>query len=212
MLEILFYKSLPSTQKFLVEQIKKRELSSPIAIVADDQIDGIGSRENSWCGGEGNLYLSFALTTQDLPSDLPLTSYSIYFGTLFQMTLASMGSKIWVKWPNDLYIGDKKVGGVITTLFGKNIVCGVGCNLQNAPDYAAVIDLEIDRNILVNSYLKMVEKRISWKEVFSIFSVQFDQSKGHIVHSNDGSVSMKNAELCADGTIILNSQRMASNR
>lgn len=211
-MEILFYKSLPSTQTFLVEKIKKGELKTPIAVVADDQNQGIGSRENSWCGGEGNLFLSFSLDASSLPEDLPLTSYSIYFATLFQMILSSYGSKIWVKWPNDLYIENKKVGGVITTVFGKNIVCGLGCNLKNAPDYAGIIDVEIERNNLLNSYLEMSQKRVSWKEVFSIFSVQFDQSKGHIVHGESGVVSMRNAELCSDGTIILNSKRMTSNR
>ena len=35
-----------------------------------------------------------------------------------------------IKWPNDFYIDDKKIGGTITNLSGKYVYCGIGTNLK----------------------------------------------------------------------------------
>ena len=76
-LQILYLKSIGSTQNHLKELIKSKKIKLPYAIVADAQTDGIGSRENSWNSLEGNLFLSFAIELQNLPKDLKLESASI---------------------------------------------------------------------------------------------------------------------------------------
>ncbi len=88
----------------------------------------MGSRENSWQSSSGNLHLSFCIKEGDLPSDLPLASVSIYFAYLLKEILQEKGSRIWLKWPNDLYLDDKKVGGVISTKISDFIVGGMGLN------------------------------------------------------------------------------------
>ncbi len=37
---------------------------------------------------------------------------------------------IFVKWPNDIYIGRSKVGGVVTKMIGNLLICGIGVNLR----------------------------------------------------------------------------------
>ena len=78
-LEIKLFKTLPSTQKYLVEAIKNGSLKAPVSVLTLEQNAGIGSRNNSWVGEEGNFYASFAVSLDDLPKDLPLFSSSIYF-------------------------------------------------------------------------------------------------------------------------------------
>lgn len=56
----------------------------------------------------GNLFFSFVLKRNDLPSDLQIQSASIYFSYILKEVLALEGSKIWLKWPNDFYIDNKK--------------------------------------------------------------------------------------------------------
>ena len=102
MLEIEYIYECQSTQTKLIEDIKSFKKSPPCAIVADCQSNGIGSRANSWQSPKGNLYLSFAIDSKDLPSDLEPVSASIYFAYILVLALREKGSKLWLKWPNDI--------------------------------------------------------------------------------------------------------------
>ena len=114
-LEIEYLCECQSTQIKLIEDIKSFKKSPPCALIADYQSNGIGSRANSWQSPKGNLYLSFALNENDLPKDLEPASASIYFAFILVLTLRDMGSKLWLKWPNDIYLGNRKIAGIITT-------------------------------------------------------------------------------------------------
>ena len=111
-MEILSFDSLPSTQKYLLEKLEEKALKAPIAIIASDQSSGVGSRDNSWSGGDGNFFASIAVELEMLPKDLSLSSASIYFSLIMKQTLEALGENIWLKWPNDFYFNDDKVGGV----------------------------------------------------------------------------------------------------
>jgi len=211
-LKTLFFKSLPSTQLYLKEELRQNRVSPPISVVADIQTAGVGSRDNSWNSQEGNLFLSFALTFKSLPKDLQLESASIYFSYLLKETLASFGSKVFVKWPNDLYIEDEKVGGMITTVVGKNLVCGVGLNLQKTSNKFAAIDIKIEKNILLKSYFENIEKKTLWKQVFSKYKLEFQTNKNFFTHINNKRVSLSEAVLEDDGSLNIDGERIYSLR
>ncbi len=159
LLKITYLKSVNSTQTYLKSLIKNSSIESPHAVVADEQTVGLGSRNNSWQGLDGNMFLSFSIKLQDLPKDLKLESASIYFSYILKETLESLDSKVFLKWPNDLYIDDKKIGGVITNIIDDNLICGVGINIKNAPKNFAILDIKISRDNLVNLYLANIEKK-----------------------------------------------------
>ena len=121
-------------------------------------MQGVGSRNNSWVSQKGNLFLSFALPLSNLPQDLKLESASIYFSYLLKETLEDLGSKVFLKWPNDLYLNEEKIGGMITNIVNDVIVCGVGLNLIKSSDGFACLDLELDKNIILKSYFNKIEK------------------------------------------------------
>ena len=84
-MEIRSFESLPSTQRWLTEAIRRGEVTAPVAVIAERQTDGIGSRENRWIGHPGNFFASIALRQSDLPEDLPPSAASIYFAFLIQI-------------------------------------------------------------------------------------------------------------------------------
>ena len=116
-MEVLCFNSLTSTQTYLLEALKNKKLNVPICVMAKEQTAGIGSRDNSWEGGEGNLFFSLAVNLDDLPKDLPLSSASIYFSYIMKELIVQYEIDIWLKWPNDLYQGSDKIGGTITKKF-----------------------------------------------------------------------------------------------
>lgn len=211
-MQIYWYDELASTQIYLKEKLSTGELSSPVAVVAHRQSGGIGSRGNHWIGLEGNLFFSFALSREELPSDLPLESTSIYFSYILKETLCEFGSKVWLKWPNDFYIQDAKIGGTITYFKNNDLLCGIGINLVNSPEGFAALDIEINKKDLLNEFFKKIKNKPSWKHIFSKFEVEFSRNKNHTTHYEDNRISLENASLNADGSLNIDGQRIYSLR
>jgi len=203
---------LPSTQKYLLEKIRHTELSAPVAVIATEQYQGIGSRENSWSGGEGNFFASFAVDLSDLPKDLPLSSASIYFAFIMRQTLREKGEEVWLKWPNDFYLGVEKVGGVITQKINQTLICGIGVNLKNSSNGFKSLYGDILAEPLLEKYLKKVEEFPEWKQIFSEYQIEFEQSRRFSVHIDNYEKSLQNALLCEDGSLLIEGKRVFSLR
>ncbi|EPD7133755.1 biotin--[acetyl-CoA-carboxylase] ligase [Campylobacter upsaliensis] len=211
-MQIICIEKIASTQLFLCEQIRKDEIKQNTAIYALEQTSGVGSRDNAWISSRGNLHLSFCVREEDLPSDLPLASVSIYFAYLLKDLLAQKGSQIWLKWSNDLYLNDKKVGGVMSHKIGEFVVCGMGLNLKFAPQNATFCDVEIEIKELVEEFIKVLEKKFLWKQIFSKYVLEFEKSKKFSVHYEGKLYTLKDALLYEDGSILLANKRVYSLR
>jgi BirA family biotin operon repressor/biotin-[acetyl-CoA-carboxylase] ligase len=211
-LEIHYFKSLPSTQKHLINALRKGSLHPPLAVISAEQNKGVGSRDNSWTGGEGNFFASFALELDKLPEDLPLGSASIYFSFIMKQTLESLGENIWLKWPNDFYLNDDKVGGTITTKVNNTLVCGIGINLKKSQNGYRALQCDISPEILLKNYLQRVEKFPKWKQIFSEYEIEFELSRKFSVHIENYQKSLSDATLCEDGSLIIEGKRVFSLR
>ena len=211
-MRIEFADSVPSTQKVLVEGLRNGEIRPPFALVAKEQTQGIGSRNNAWSGLEGNLFFSFCMSETTLPEDLKGESASIYFSVIMREALAARGSKIWLKWPNDFYVGDKKIGGTLTTKVSEIYVCGMGINLKNAPENAGILDIDVSPSAAVGEFCKRLQTAPFWAEVFKKFEGEFEKSREFITHFEGEEVALKNAKLLPDGSLDIGGRRVFSLR
>ena len=219
-MEILSFDTLPSTQKYLLEKIEKKALQAPVAVITSQQSSGVGSRDNNWSGGEGNFFASVAVELESLPADLSLSSASIYFSFIMKKTLESLGENIWLKWPNDFYLNDDKVGGTITQKVKNVLVCGIGINLKNSQNGYSALQYDIRPEILLENYLLALEKFPKWKQIFSEYEVEFELSRKFSVHienyQNDHQKgckrSLADASLCGDGSVIIGGKKVYSLR
>ncbi len=211
-MEILYFDELASTQQYLIEAIKEGSLQAPIAVVAKKQPKGIGSRNNVWIAKEGDLTFSFAITKEQLPDDLPVSSASIYFGFLIKEILQEYNKDIFLKWPNDIYKNGKKMGGVVT-YFRKNIfIVGIGINLVRRNDGFSFLELEDAHKSILEPYFLLLKKAPSWQEIFNKFRVEFKKSSHFSVHTKKGLTTLHNAVLCEDGSLLINDERIYSLR
>jgi len=211
-LEIYSFETLPSTQHYLVEKIREDALTVPVAVISKEQDSGVGSRENSWSGGEGNFFASFAVELKQLPEDLPLSSASIYFAFIMKKVLDELGERVWLKWPNDLYVDNEKVGGIITQKVKNSLVCGIGINLKKSPDGFRSLYSELSADFLLEKYLEALEKFPKWKQIFSEYRIEFEQSRRFSVHIENYQKSLQNALLCEDGSLLIEGKRVFSLR
>lgn len=208
MLEIEYLCECRSTQTKLIDDIKSGIKQPPCAIVAEFQSSGIGSRANSWDSPKGNLYLSFAIDENELPNDLSPASASIYFAFILVLALRAQGSKLWLKWPNDIYLGNRKIAGIITTKSKGVYICGIGMNLNSAPHYADCLDIELSRDFIIDLYFKNLALKPKWKQIFRKYLIEFELSKNFCVHIDDKQVSLSSAILQSDGSIIIDNKRV----
>jgi BirA family biotin operon repressor/biotin-[acetyl-CoA-carboxylase] ligase len=183
-----------------------------MAIGCNFQSAGVGSRGNEWISQEGNLFLSFCVEQKHLPKDLKLESTSIYFSYILKMVLEALGSKVWIKWPNDFYLENRKIGGVITTKVKDTIIGSIGLNIQVAPQNFGTLDIKIVPIKLVELFIEELEKNISWKKVFSKYKIEFQNSLGFTFHLESNEISLRNAKLCDDGSIEVENKRVYSLR
>jgi len=211
-LTIHYLECIDSTQAYLKKILKEGKVSSPYAVVAKMQTEGKGSRNNSWIGLEGNLFLSFSLPLNFLPKDLKLESASIYFAYILKMTLQREGSQTWLKWPNDFYLDDLKIGGMITNIYKDSLICGVGLNLKNRDKDFGKLDIVISVESLLEKYFANVEKAFTWKQVFSKYQLEFYKSQTFSTHNIKEKISLVDASLQEDGSIISNNKRIYSLR
>jgi len=211
-LTIYSFDTLPSTQRWLTDKVTNGQIELPCAVIANEQTDGIGSRSNQWIGLGGNFFASVALPVTNLPNDLPLSAASIYFAFLMKMTLAAKGSKTWVKWPNDLYLGNRKIGGCITTLKKETVIAGLGINLRHAPQDFGVLDIQTSPNEVLENFLGELAKPPSWKQIFSNYRLEFEKSRTFRTHMDHQTVDLKEAVLQSDGSLIIGNKRVVSLR
>ncbi len=211
-MKIVLFETLPSTQTYLIEKLKRGEIEVPVAVLALEQSRGVGSRDNEWLGGKGNFFASIAVNIDVLPDDLSLSSASIYFSFIMKKTLASLGENIWLKWPNDFYQNDYKVGGTITKKINNVLVCGIGINLKNSQNGYNALQSDIEPKSLLENYLFSLSKFPKWKQVFSEYQVEFELSRKFSVHIENYQKSLSGATLCEDGSLLIDEKKVFSLR
>ncbi len=117
-------------------------LPSGSACLAEMQRAGRGRRGRRWLSPPArNLYLSVYWRFE--AGVAALSALSVRLGLRLATALEAMGIEgLRVKWPNDLLIGDRKVGGILVELRGDplgttRVVAGIGLNL-GMPDAAPI--------------------------------------------------------------------------
>ncbi len=115
------------------------------ACVAETQTAGRGRRGRPWISPSGaNLYLSVLRTFTSVPDSLQGLSLAV--GVAVAKALASLDVQgIALKWPNDIQLGEKKLGGILLEMSGGSrgpwrVVAGIGINIDMPGDAGANID------------------------------------------------------------------------
>ncbi|AJZ90818.1 bifunctional biotin--[acetyl-CoA-carboxylase] ligase/biotin operon repressor BirA [Cedecea neteri] len=152
---------IDSTNQYLLDRLNA--LQSGDACIAEYQQAGRGRRGRQWFSPFGaNLYLSMYWRLEQGPA--AAIGLSLVIGIVMAEVLQRLGAEdVRVKWPNDLYLNDRKLAGILVELTGKTgdaaqIVIGAGINLAMRNVATDVINqgwinlqeagIRIDRNTL----------------------------------------------------------------
>ncbi|MEX9757253.1 bifunctional biotin--[acetyl-CoA-carboxylase] ligase/biotin operon repressor BirA [Providencia vermicola] len=123
---------IDSTNQYMLNRIPS--LQSGDTCLAEYQSAGRGRRGRQWVSPFGcNLYLSMYWKLDQGPA--AAVGLSLVVGIVIAKTLNKISKgKVKVKWPNDLYLNDKKLAGILVELTGKtgdaaHIIIGIGINI-----------------------------------------------------------------------------------
>src|SRR6056297_3715261 len=121
--------STDSTNRDLTEHFVHRRVR-----VAEYQADGRGRRGRGWISPPGcGAYFSFGFRFEC--GLQRLEALSLVVGVIAADTVAGDGVPVALKWPNDLVVGDAKLGGLLVEIRGASegpceVVAGIGINVR----------------------------------------------------------------------------------
>ena len=128
------YEDLGSTNTW-VEGVPSEELRDRMVVVARKQTQGRGQEGNKW---ESEAGKNIAMTVVWKPEGLEAgrqfaVSMAVALGC--RDFLARRVEGVTVKWPNDIYVGDKKIAGILIEhrIVGACVgvsLCGIGLNVN----------------------------------------------------------------------------------
>lgn len=99
-------------------------------VIADHQTAGRGRLDRRWEAPKGTaLLVSFVLDPN------PLLSLAAGVAAA-----EACGSQVRLKWPNDLLLSERKLGGILVETTPVKAICGVGINLTWSPEGAAQLN------------------------------------------------------------------------
>jgi BirA family biotin operon repressor/biotin-[acetyl-CoA-carboxylase] ligase len=104
------------------------------AVVAVEQTGGRGSRGRVWASPRGGLWLSVLFRPTAVPG---LELLSLRVGLAVAQALELLGAPtVGIKWPNDLMLGDRKLGGILCEARWQGnapgwVAVGLGLNVVN---------------------------------------------------------------------------------
>lgn len=140
------------------------------ALLVERQTAGRGRRGRVWQSPLAkNIYLSIGFVLGGGAD--ALQGLSIVVGIAVAKVLSEIGVQdVGLKWPNDIWIGEKKVAGVLVELEGEmttawRVTVGVGVNVSMTDDESVAIDQPWDN---VQNYVTCKRSFISAKIIASI--------------------------------------------
>lgn len=154
------------------DEVKKYwDLGEDIAVFARRQTGGRGTKGRSFASPEGGIYISFIKHYRGLKAE---KAYEVTedISLSVALTLRAFGVKAEIKWPNDIYVGKKKICGMLTQNEIKNgyvekTLCGVGINVNN--------DLPIELDGIATSLKKELGREVDLKAV--LFTLVYNLEK-----------------------------------
>ncbi len=165
--------TISSTNTYAKELItKSKPLVDGTVIMAVEQTAGRGQKNNSWLSEPGkNLTFSIILDTSFLPLSRQFQINQTVCLGLFDYINTQNIHSCFIKWPNDLYIGEKKIAGIlienlITGDRHKHSIIGIGMNINQKEfpyslNRATSLSIATKRDYDLKNTLKEILEKIS---------------------------------------------------
>ncbi|MGC8764469.1 MAG: biotin--[acetyl-CoA-carboxylase] ligase [Brevinematia bacterium] len=217
--EIIYLKEVDSTNDYAKRNIANLN-DRDYLIITDKQTKGRGRFDRVWESSEGKD-LTFSLILHPAIEIKYFYNFTIMASLAVYETLKFLpeNEKLKIKWPNDLYYENKKLCGILSEMISeeailKSLIIGVGINvnsisrLQNAISLHEITGKELDRHLLLSSFLKnfyhFYSGKKEWEKIFAEWKKNL-KNLGEIVkfRVHENTITGKFIDVSSDGTIVI---------
>lgn len=134
----LVFESLESTNRWALDHLS--ELQHGDVVRAVRQTAGRGRHEREWLAPD-DRGLAISVVLKDLPANVPATAFNQAPALAVRSVLTPHGLTCAVKWPNDVFVRDYKICGILAeSSTGGEVVVGIGLNVNlTDTDFAGVV-------------------------------------------------------------------------
>jgi len=160
-----------STNNYASKLVANQEALDGTVVVAHFQGEGKGQRGNVWSSEPGkNLTFSLVLNPKIVALSEAFVISQIVSLAICKYLESVIDEDVFIKWPNDIYVGEKKICGILieNQFKGNNFeyaIIGIGLNVnqtnfQNLPRVTSlflVSKKELDLKSVLNELLKSIE-------------------------------------------------------
>ncbi len=192
--KVAYQNTVESTNDEARKDITSGEGSSGNLYLAEFQTKGRGRGGNSWVCPEGEGLL-FSLVVD--PDVAPALWYrmSLAAGLAIVDVLRDLGVEAKMKWPNDIYIDDKKLGGILIEKVNDLLIVGVGLNVnvrefpeevaERATSLSNTLSEDVNREVLLSKIVCSIYKNGS----------MIGESFGHLIERVMECFYLKNEQV-----------------
>lgn len=131
-----YFDTIDSTNNYAMKLVETGLAKHGEIIWAKHQLAGKGQRGKTWVDNENNLKFSLIINTLDIQHSLFSLNMMVAITlTNYLKTILADNCQVFVKWPNDIYINDKKAVGILIENSFRGMkwnfsVIGIGINLH----------------------------------------------------------------------------------
>ena len=213
--EVVWLSSTTSTNDDLKEIWREPDFCHKIEI-ADLQTKGKGQYERKWISSNPGQCLMFSFS-------LDIEEYKFPISLIAGVSLAKALEKLnvptkdfWLKWPNDIWVNDKKLSGILTestTLKnGFRCIVGIGINILPLPDKSInstsleEIGLSVSREDVLIEFCKAWDYCFTLSEtdqtnLWNKYGNQFWAKKVKVIIPNKPAIIAKPLSVNKDGSL-----------
>ena len=227
--EIVHIEETDSTNRWMKENGK-----GEMVVVADYQTAGKGCGSNSWEAERGqNLLFSVMIHPKSLQAKNQFIITQVISVALCK-TLESWirpplapptqegNTEISIKWPNDIYVGDKKICGVLieNRLQGrmiKDTIIGIGLNVNqtefksDAPNPVSLKQLigkDTDREEVLNTFIEQLNVTVKSATIIADYKARLYRREGkHLFMTKNTTFKASIVDVKDDGRLMLEDEK-----
>jgi len=175
--DIAYQKATPSTQE-IAKALAAQGVAEGTIVVAETQSKGRGRVGRQWSSPQGGVYFSIILRPDMNPSEalrLPLVAGVAVAKTIKRNTKLDPR----LKWPNDIMIDGKKIGGILTEMNAEMdrldwVIIGIGLNV-NMSQQSFPADVEGTATSLMEAVGKSVPRVKLLQDILAEFETLYNE-------------------------------------
>ena len=209
------FEALASTNQFATKLLKESSPAEGTIIITHDQYAGKGQANNKWeSAPHKNLTFTTILYPKFLPARKQFLLNQVISLSVFDTLRKYIHKGLSIKWPNDIYVFDKKITGILiqNSLQGSTLqsaIIGIGLNVNqkqfvsdapNPTSMALEIGETLDLEMVLTTFCQQLEHNYLQLKASKIKQIQ-ERYLNHLFRFNESAFYRRLDETIFKGQI-----------